>query len=246
MWAGSARYQQRVRPGHRRPRRLPADQRVEGHVGGDRVLVGVGDHAHRRPATDRPGLPHRWRRVRGADARLPMSTPSYLTLRRVLATALEGRLGIHRDSGRRAPSDLVVHRRRRRLPGHRDRPGDALPRSRCRPALRQATRPDVHHRVRPRAAHQRPRADASDEIAASVAQVASTGALTAVFQPIFDLRNGAARASRASSDRWPAPASPTRASCSRRPRRSGGRWSWTSPAWRPRSPGSPGSGWPAA
>ena len=59
--------------------------------------------------------------------------------------------------------------------------------------LEQAPRPDVRHRLRPRA-HDAPTAERPPaELSALVARVAATGAIRAVFQPIYDLSTGAPR-----------------------------------------------------
>ena len=105
---------------------------AEGHVGGDRVLVGIAG-AHRRPAPHRPGLPDRWRRVRGPAARC-RCRGGYLVVRRILATALERRR--HGPASRTSADvrGLVVHGRHRERPRHRlatARRSTARPRPRC-------------------------------------------------------------------------------------------------------------------
>ena len=69
------------------------------------------------------------------------------------------------------------------------------------------------------------------ELSALVARVAATGAIRAVFQPIYDLSTGrAARLRGARSGRCPTAGSTIPARCSRPPRRPAGRPSSTSPA----------------
>ena len=97
QWAGAVRYQQRFSLAIVDLDDFRRINETEGHVGGDRVLAGVA-------ATLTAGLRRTDRVFRiggdefavilpGADAET-----SYLSLRRVLATALEGRQGLRRDS----------------------------------------------------------------------------------------------------------------------------------------------------
>ena len=191
MWAGSARFQQRFALAIVDLDDFRRINDVEGHVGGDRVLVGVA-------ATLTAGLRRTDRVFRIGGDEFAVLMPgadvdaSYLSLRRVLATALEGRSGIHRtrDDEPRATWSFTA--------GVAGYPGTATDRAtlfrEADAALLFGKRhgrtcitvfdPDRHTSARERT---------SEEVAASVAQVASTGALTAVFQPIYDLRNGAAR-----------------------------------------------------
>ena len=129
---------------------------------------------------------------------------SYLSLRRVLATALEGRAGLRARQRSRS-----ARRRGRSRPASPPYPGtatdraDALPRGGRRADLREAPRPDRASRPSTpsgttRAPCERPIA----EVAAEVAQVAAVGALTRRLPA--DLRPAQRRsraATRASSGR---------------------------------------------
>ena len=89
--------------------------------------------------------------------------------------------------------DLVLGRYQRR-PVARARPRGALPPGRRRALLEQAPRPHLRDDLRPGASTMdRPPSDPPAELSAAVAQVAATGAIRAVFQPIFDLTTGAPR-----------------------------------------------------
>jgi diguanylate cyclase (GGDEF)-like protein len=191
MWAGSVRHHQKFALAIVDLDDFRRINEQEGHVGGDRVLVGVA-------ATLAAGLRRTDRVFRiGGDefaVLMPGTDPdtAYLSLRRVLATALEGRAGLHRerDDEPRASWSFTA--------GVAGYPATATDKAtlfrEADAALMFGKRhgrtcitvfdPDRHTSARERS---------TDEIAASIAQVASVGALTAVFQPIFDLRNGAPR-----------------------------------------------------
>jgi len=164
---------------------------TEGHVGGDRVLVGVAatltaglrrsDHIFRIGGDEFAVL------MAGQDAET-----AYLSLRRVLATALEGRVGLSRETGRgtalpwsfTAGIAAVPGTARDRATLFREADAALLFGKRHGRTCVTAYDPERHA-----SAIDRPIA----ELAADVAKVATVGALRAVFQPIFDLRNGRPR-----------------------------------------------------
>jgi diguanylate cyclase (GGDEF)-like protein len=191
QWAGAVRYQQRFSLAIVDLDDFRRINETEGHVGGDRVLAGVA-------ATLSAGLRRTDRVFRiGGDefaVILPGSDAesSYLSLRRVLATALEGRVGLRRGADHEPSAAWSFTAGVAAYPG--TAPDRATLFREADAALLFGKRhgrtcvtvfdPERHASVRERS---------SEEIAASIARVASTGALTAVFQPIFDLRNGAPR-----------------------------------------------------
>jgi diguanylate cyclase (GGDEF)-like protein len=191
MWAGSARHQQKFSLAIVDLDDFRRINESQGHVGGDRVLVGVA-------ATLSAGLRRTDRVFRiGGDefaVLLPGSDAdtAYLSLRRVLATALEGRVGLHRDAANEPPTSWSFTAGVAAYPGtstdratlFREADAALLFGKRHGRTCITVFDPDRHTSARERT---------TEEVAASVAQVAATGALTAVFQPIFDLRNGAPR-----------------------------------------------------
>ena len=210
-------------PGDRRSRRLQADQRRAGHAAGDRCC------ARRRRS---------WRRTcaapTGPSGSVATSSRSSWpgptrrtpgsTIRRLLAACLDG------EKDGRDPTAVSFSAGISELSPHaRDR--DALY-SEAEAALLWSKR---HGRtcvtVYDPEQHDAPTAGATDaELSALVARVAATGAIRAVFQPIYDLRAGAARV------RGPGPAAArqrlrrSEPRCSPPPRPPGGRSSSTSPA----------------
>jgi diguanylate cyclase (GGDEF)-like protein len=164
---------------------------LEGHVGGDRVLVAAA-------ATLTAGLRRSDRvfRVGGDEFAILMpgcdDDASYLSLRRLLATALEGAAGQVRtvSSAAGAPWSFTA--------GISSIPGAARDRAslfrEADAALAWGKRHGrtcitVYDAEKHGTAAERPIA----EVAAQVARVAAVGALRAVFQPIYDLRNGQPR-----------------------------------------------------
>jgi diguanylate cyclase (GGDEF)-like protein len=167
---------------------------TEGHVGGDRVLVGV---AATLAAGVRRG--DRVFRIGGDEFAVLMpgtdSDAAYLSLRRVLATVLEGRVGTltgRERMGSRAGGWSFTA-------GVASIPGTATDRATL---YREADAALVYGKR-----HGRTCVTAFDpvrhgtgwseraiaEVAADVARVAAVGAVRAVFQPIFDLRTGQPR-----------------------------------------------------
>ena len=176
QWAGAARYQQRFALAIIDLDDFRRINDVEGHVGGDRVLVGVADDADRRAASDRPGLPHRRRRVRGPDAR---------GRRRASLPVAAARAGDRPRGSRghhRARDDEPRGRGRSR-PASPAYPGTATDRATL---FREADAALLFGKRHGRTCitvfdperHTSARERTSEEVAASVAQVASTGALT--------------------------------------------------------------------
>ena len=165
---------------------------LEGHVGGDRVLVAAA-------ATLTAGLRRTDRifRVGGDEFAILMpgsdDEAAFLSLRRVLATALEGRAGHERPVGGSVAGPWSFTAGVASVPGTaRDRTtlfreADAALAYGKRHGRTVVTVFDAE-RHGP-SAQQRPIA----EVAAEVAKVAAVGALRAVFQPIFDLRTGQPR-----------------------------------------------------
>jgi diguanylate cyclase (GGDEF)-like protein len=164
---------------------------TEGHVGGDRVLVGVA-------ATLTAGLRRSDRifRIGGDEFAVLMpgadAEASYLTLRRILATALEGRVGLARESATAPGTPWSFTAGVAAIPG--DAPDRASLFREADAALMFGKRNGrtcivVFDPQRHTSATERPLA----EVAADVERVAAVGALRAVFQPIFDLRTGQPR-----------------------------------------------------
>jgi diguanylate cyclase (GGDEF)-like protein len=165
---------------------------LEGHVGGDRVLVAAA-------ATLTAGLRRSDRifRIGGDEFAVLMpgsdDEAAFLSLRRILATALEGRVGHDRPlvGSVAGPWSFTA--------GVTSVPGDARDRATlfrdADAALAYGKRhgrtvvtifdPERHGP----AVMQRPDA----EMAAEVAKIAAVGALRTVFQPIFDLGTGQPR-----------------------------------------------------
>jgi diguanylate cyclase (GGDEF)-like protein len=165
---------------------------LEGHVGGDRVLVAAA-------ATLTAGLRRSDRvfRVGGDEFAILMpgsdGEAGFLSLRRVLATALEGRTGYERAVAGNSAGPWSFTAGVASIPGTaRDRASlyreadaaMAYGKRHGRTVVNEFD-PDRHGTT----AMQRPVA----EVAAEVAKVATVGALKAVFQPIFDLRTGQPR-----------------------------------------------------
>ncbi len=191
QWIYAKRYQQRLALAIVDLDDFRRINEVEGHVGGDRVLVGVA-------ATLTAGLRRSDRifRIGGDEFAVLMpgsdGESSYLSLRRVLATALEGRAGLARETqtGPGTPWSFTA--------GISALPGAATDRAAM---FREADAALIfgkrHGRTcittydpeRHSSATERPIA----EVAAEVQRVAAAGALRAVFQPIFDLQNGQPR-----------------------------------------------------
>jgi diguanylate cyclase (GGDEF)-like protein len=165
---------------------------LEGHVGGDRVLVAAA-------ATLVAGLRRSDRvfRIGGDEFAVLMpgadSEAGFLSLRRVLATALEGRAGQERAMVGSMAGPWSFTAGVAAIPGtSRDRAGLFREADAALAYGKQHGRtvvtvfdPERHGAT----AMQRPIA----EVAAEVAKVAAVGALRAVFQPIFDLRSGQPR-----------------------------------------------------
>ena len=163
----------------------------EGHVGGDRVLGMVA-------ATLTAGLRRSDRvfRIGGDEFAILMpgadNDESFLSVRRVLATALEGSGGRPGSTVGSAPTPWSFTAGIASIPGAaRDRA--ALFRE-ADAALAWGKRHGrtcvtIFDSERHGLSAERPIA----EVAASIARVATVGALKAVFQPIFDLRNGQPR-----------------------------------------------------
>ncbi|HYH92282.1 MAG TPA: bifunctional diguanylate cyclase/phosphodiesterase [Candidatus Saccharimonadales bacterium] len=162
---------------------------TEGHVGGDRVLV----HA---AATLAAGVSRMDKVYRtGGDefaVLMPGSDPeaAYLSIRRVLATALEGTAGRTRGSVGVPGGPWSFTAGVAGVPGTAGdraslyREADAALIFGKRHGRTQVTAYDPAKHSS--SAMERP----LDELAAEVARVATVGALKAVFQPIFDLGNG--------------------------------------------------------
>jgi diguanylate cyclase (GGDEF)-like protein len=155
-----------------------------GHVAGDRVLVAAG-------AMLNAGLRRvdRVYRIGGDEFAVLMPDVdaefAYLSVRRVLATALGGT-----DGGAQAPWSFTAGVAA--VPGPTDRA------SLYRQAEAALTYGKRHGRtvvtMFDPERHAPPTVErSSSEVAADIARVATVGALRAVFQPIFDLRNGQPR-----------------------------------------------------
>jgi diguanylate cyclase (GGDEF)-like protein len=165
---------------------------VEGHVGGDRVLVAAA-------ATLSAGLRRSDRIFRiGGDAFAVLmpeadSEAAFLSIRRILATALEGRAGHERPMPGSVAAPWSFTAGVSALPGTaRDRAAlyreaDAAMAYGKRHGRTVVTTFDPERHGA--SMMQRPIA----EVAAEVAKVATVGALRAVFQPIYDLRSGQPR-----------------------------------------------------
>ena len=165
---------------------------LEGHVGGDRILVAAAATLtaalRRSDRVFRIGGDEFAVLLVGSDAE-----GAYLSLRRVLATALEGRAGHARPvvGSSAGPWSFTA--------GIAAVPGSARDRAALyREADAALTYGKRHGRTvvtiydperHGTAASQRPIA----EVAAEVTRVAAVGALRSVFQPIFDLRTGQPR-----------------------------------------------------
>ncbi len=164
---------------------------TEGHVGGDRVLAGV---ASTLAAGVRRG--DQVFRIGGDEFAVLMPgmdlDGAYLSLRRVLATVLEGRVGTH--TGRERTGSLGSGWSF--TAGVAAIPGGAADRASL---YREADAALMYGKRHGRtcvttfdaarhgtAPSERPIA----QVAADVARVAAVGAVRAVFQPIFDLRTG--------------------------------------------------------
>lgn len=165
---------------------------LEGHVGGDRLLSAVA-------ATLTAGLRRSDRvfRIGGDEFAVLMpgsdGDAAYLSMRRVLATALEGRAGHERQVVGSVAGPWSFTAGVAAIPGTaRDRAtmyreADAALAFGKRHGRTVITVFDAdRHGI---SGLQRPIA----EVAAEVAKVAAVGALRAVFQPIFDLRTGQPR-----------------------------------------------------
>lgn len=165
---------------------------LEGHVGGDRLLAAAA-------ATLTAGLRRSDRifRIGGDEFAVLMpgsdAEAGYLSLRRVLATALEGRAGHERPvvGSVGGPWSFTA--------GVASIPGTAPDRATLYREADAALTFGKHHgrtvvtifdpERHGSSVLQRPIA----EVAAEVAKVAAVGAVRAVFQPIFDLRTGQPR-----------------------------------------------------
>jgi diguanylate cyclase (GGDEF)-like protein len=164
---------------------------VEGHVGGDRVLVTAA-------ATLTAGLRRSDRvfRIGGDEFAVLMpgadDEESYLSLRRVLATALEGSGARIRTPDASAPTPWSFSAGIAAIPGAADdratlfREADSALAWGKRHGRTCVT---VFDAEKHGASVERPVA----EVVAQVARIAATGALKTVFQPIFDLRTGRPR-----------------------------------------------------
>lgn len=165
---------------------------LEGHVGGDRVLVAAA-------ATLTAGLRRSDRvfRVGGDEFAVLMAgtdaDSAYLTLRRILATALEGRAGHERPVVGSVAGPWSFTAGIAALPGsardratlYREADAALIYGKRHGRTVVSVFDPERHGT----SALQRP----LDEMAADVTRVAAVGALRSVFQPIFDLRTGQPR-----------------------------------------------------
>ncbi len=162
---------------------------IDGHVGGDRLLATAA-------ATLAAGLRRTDRvfRIGGDEFAVLLSgadgEAAFLSLRRILATALEGPAGHDRRAAGSMSGPWSFTAGISAFPGTaRDRgalfnEADAALAFGKRHGRTMVTvfDPERHGT----SALDRPRAD----VAADVAKVAASGSLRAVFQPIFDLRNG--------------------------------------------------------
>ena len=132
-----------ARAGDPRPRRLQEDQRLARPRGRRQRHPRGRDDDRDLPPPQRPGVPHRWRRVRdhhARDRRRARHARGPPAPRR-----LPGR------GGRRQPDGHLVLGRGQRDPGPGARPRLALRPGRCGPGLGQASRPDVRDHLRRRA-----------------------------------------------------------------------------------------------
>jgi diguanylate cyclase (GGDEF)-like protein len=191
QWVYAKRYQQRFALAIVDLDDFRRINETEGHVGGDRVLAGVA-------ATLTAGLRRTDRlfRIGGDEFAVIMpgvdAEASYLSLRRVLATALEGRVGLSRESQAASGSPWSFTAGISAVPG--PAPDRAALFREADAALMFGKRNGrtcitVYDPERHSSASERPIA----EVAAEIQRVASVGALRAVFQPIFDLRTGQPR-----------------------------------------------------
>ena len=192
QWVGATRYNTRMALAIVDLDDFRRINELEGHVGGDRVLVAAA-------ATLTAGLRRSDRifRVGGDEFAVIMpgadSEAGFLSLRRVLATALEGRAGHERPVPGSVAGPWSFTAGVAAIPGTaRDRANlyreaDAAMAYGKRHGRTVVTAFDAE-RHGP-SAMQRPIA----EVAAEVAKVAAVGALRAVFQPIYDLRTGQPR-----------------------------------------------------
>jgi diguanylate cyclase (GGDEF)-like protein len=194
QWVGSTRYNSRLALA---VVDLDDFRRVNdaiGHVGGDRVLVGVA-------GTLTAGLRREDKvfRIGGDEFAVLMpgldNDAAYLSLRRVLATALEGRVGTDRSLLEAGP----IANPWSFTAGVAAVPGSASDRATLfREAHAALTYGKKHGRTcvmafDPERHAPSPSERPIAEVAAQVARVAAVGALVSVFQPIFDLRNGRPR-----------------------------------------------------
>ena len=191
QWVYAKRYQQRFALAIVDLDDFRRINETEGHGGGDRVLAGVA-------ATLTAGLRRTDRLFRIGGDEFAVLMPgsdgeaSYLSLRRVLATALEGRVGLSRESATGPAASWSFTAGISAVPGPASdraalfREADAAMMFGKRHGRTCITvfDPELHSSVA-----ERPIA----EVAAEVQRVAAVGALRAVFQPIFDLRTGQPR-----------------------------------------------------
>ena len=159
-------------------------------------------HAGRRPAPAPGGGDHRRPTCAAPTARSASAATSSRS-----SCPAPTRTAVSSSSGRLLAAcldgDADGARRRRAvsfsagvsaIPGHAARPRLALRPGRRRAVLGQAPRPDVRRRSTTRSATTSPSASVRrPSCPPLVARVAATGALRAVFQPIYDLTTGAPR-----------------------------------------------------
>jgi diguanylate cyclase (GGDEF)-like protein len=192
QWVGATRYNTRLALAIVDLDDFRRINELEGHVGGDRVLVAAA-------ATLTAGLRRSDRifRIGGDEFAILMpgadAEAGFLSLRRVLATAREGRAGHERPVVGSVAGPWSFTSGVSAVPGTaRDRAtlyreADAAMAYGKRHGRTVVTTFDAERHGA--SAMQRPIA----EVAAEVAKVAAIGALRAVFQPIYDLRSGQPR-----------------------------------------------------